>query len=125
MAKQTRRMDRPKANGQSIFERQPPCSVETEQCLLGSILLKPNVCDDVASVVHEQDFYDPAHRLLFHHMMDMGHSDQSHFRVQPLVASQRKLNISQIGNVQCRQEKAWGSQHSLLLVSLMPGGTGF
>ncbi len=71
MAKQTRRMDRPKANGQSIFERQPPCSVETEQCLLGSILLKPNVCDDVASVVHEQDFYDPAHRLLFHHMMDM------------------------------------------------------
>jgi replicative DNA helicase len=54
-----------------ILDRQPPSSVKTEQCLLGSLLLKPDVCDDVASIVLEQDFYDDAHRLLFHHMMHM------------------------------------------------------
>jgi replicative DNA helicase len=71
MAKGTRRVDRPQQDRAALFDRQPPASVAAEQCLLGSILLNPTVCDEVASIVLEKDFYDDAHRTLFRHMMGM------------------------------------------------------
>lgn len=71
MAKSTRRVDRPQHDGSGLFDRQLPNSLEAEQCLLGSILLNPAVCDDVASVVLDADFYDEVHRILFSKMMRM------------------------------------------------------
>ncbi len=39
--------------------------------VLGSILLLPEVCDDIASLVKADDFYDDANRCLYHHMREM------------------------------------------------------
>src|SRR5262245_44463980 len=39
--------------------------------VLGSILLMPDVIDDVALVLRPDDFYDDAHRKLFTHMLEM------------------------------------------------------
>ena len=54
-----------------IFERQPPVDVEAEMGVLGSILLNPEVCDDVALILRGDDFYDDAHQRIFRAMQDM------------------------------------------------------
>ena len=59
-----------KANSE-ILDRQPPCNLEAERGVLGSILLLPLVCDDVALVVRPEDFYDDANRLLYTHLREM------------------------------------------------------
>lgn len=60
-----------KASTENILDRQPPASIEAEQGTLGSILINPEVCDEVALILREDDFYDDANRRLFSHMMGM------------------------------------------------------
>src|SRR5262249_33077137 len=60
------------ANGTPIGElldRQPPRSIEAERAIIGSLLLLPEACDEVALVVRPEDFYHDAHRVIFGHMM--------------------------------------------------------
>src|SRR5262245_34126033 len=54
-----------------ILDRQPPANLEAERGVLGSILLLPTVCDDVALVLRPEDFYDDANRTIFTHMLEM------------------------------------------------------
>jgi replicative DNA helicase len=51
--------------------RDRPANVDAERAVLGSILLKPDVCDDVALVVRPEDFSDEPHQLLFRHLLDL------------------------------------------------------
>ena len=56
----------------SILEpRDRPANVDAERAVLGSILLKPDVCDDVALVVRAEDFSDESHQLLYRHLLDL------------------------------------------------------
>ena len=57
-----------------ILDRQPPSNLQAERGVLGSILLLPIVCDDVALILHPEDFYDDANRSLYTHMREM-HDD--------------------------------------------------
>ena len=69
-----RRTDSPRRSqtpSAGMLERQPPHNLEAEVNLLGSILLKPDVCDDIANIVRSEDFYDDTHGLLFSHMQEM------------------------------------------------------
>ncbi len=61
---------RPAVNSE-ILDRQPPCNIQAEQGVLGSILLLPDVCDDVALIVRPKDFYDEANQTLFEHIQKM------------------------------------------------------
>ncbi len=54
-----------------ILDRQPPCNLEAERGVLGSILLLPLVCDDVALIVRPEDFYSEANRTLYTHLRAM------------------------------------------------------
>ena len=54
-----------------ILDRQPPFNLEAETGVLGSIMLNPDVCDDVTMLVRVDDFYDDANRKLYEHMMGM------------------------------------------------------
>jgi replicative DNA helicase len=54
-----------------ILDRQPPCNLDAERGVLGSILLLPTVCDDVALIVRPEDFYDDSNRVLYTHMRAM------------------------------------------------------
>jgi len=54
-----------------LFDRLPPHSLESEKAVLGSVLLDPLMCDDVALVVRPQDFYAHAHEVLFTHLLAM------------------------------------------------------
>jgi replicative DNA helicase len=58
-----------------ILQRQPPYDLEAEMGVLGSILLMPEVLDDIAAL-RPDDFYDDANRKIYEHlraMVDDGH----------------------------------------------------
>lgn len=52
----------------ALIERQPPYDLEAEIGVLGSIILLPDVLDEVALLLRPDDFFDEAHRRLFLHM---------------------------------------------------------
>jgi replicative DNA helicase len=49
----------------------PPASLETEQTVLGAILIRPQVMDLVADTLTPQDFYRDAHRKIYQAMLDL------------------------------------------------------
>jgi replicative DNA helicase len=66
----TRRADVPSRRPMTeLMDRQPPFDLAAEIGVLGSIVLLPDVLDDVVMLVRPDDFYDDAHRKLFVHMV--------------------------------------------------------
>jgi replicative DNA helicase len=51
--------------------RDRPANLDAERAVLGSILLKPDVCDDIALVVRPEDFSDEALQLLYRHLLEL------------------------------------------------------
>jgi replicative DNA helicase len=71
---QRRRRDGGGDNGSArpVLEgRERPINADAEKGVLGSILMKPDVCDDVALVVRPDDFADEAHQILYRHLIDL------------------------------------------------------
>ena len=54
-----------------ILDRLPPQNLEAEKGVLGSLLLDPNLCDDVALVLRPDDFYADANQKLYGHLLAM------------------------------------------------------
>ena len=54
-----------------ILDHPPPYDAEAEMGVLGSILILPDTCDDVAMILRAEDFYDEAHQRLFRQMQAM------------------------------------------------------
>jgi len=54
-----------------ILDRLPPQNLEAERGVLGSILLDPDMCDEVALILRPEDFYADANARLFRHVMTM------------------------------------------------------
>ncbi len=91
----TRRTDQPQRSRKataSVLDRQLPHHLEAELGVLGSILLKPDVCDDIASMLRREDFYDEAHQLLFAHMQDM-HTSGKRIDITLLVNHLKKSGV--------------------------------
>jgi len=68
------RIDSPHRAGKvtsEILDRLPPQNLEAEKGVLGSILLDPQMADDVALLLRPTDFYADAHGKLYHHMLAM------------------------------------------------------
>ena len=73
-----RRKDRRDGDGRTsaatavaLEGRDRPANVDAERAVLGSILLKPDVCDDVTLVVRPEDFSDESHQLLYQHLLEL------------------------------------------------------
>jgi replicative DNA helicase len=54
-----------------ILDRLPPHNLDAEKGVLGSLLLDPNLCDDVATILRPDDFYADANQKLFGHLLAM------------------------------------------------------
>jgi replicative DNA helicase len=54
-----------------ILDRLPPQNLDAEKGVLGSVLLDPNLCDDVALVLRPDDFYADANQKLYAHLLAM------------------------------------------------------
>ncbi len=57
--------------GSEILDRLPPQNLDAEKGVLGSILLDPNLADDMALVVRPDDFYAEANQKLYAHLLAM------------------------------------------------------
>lgn len=69
-----------------ILDRQPPCNLEAERGVLGSILLLPVACDEVSLILRPEDFYDEANRIVFTHMRGMQDASQ---RIDVVLLTER------------------------------------
>ncbi len=58
-----------------ILQRQPPVDIDAEMGVLGSILLLPEVCDEIASL-RGDDFYDDANRKIYETLREMHDSGE-------------------------------------------------
>ena len=54
-----------------ILDRLPPQNLDAEKGVLGSILLDPNLADDIALVLRPEDFYAEANKKLYGHLLAM------------------------------------------------------
>ena len=45
--------------------RNIPANIEAEQALIGSILIEPEILDQIVSIVNSSDFYDVKNRYIF------------------------------------------------------------
>ena len=59
---------RPTPLGGDLIDRQPPFDLQAEIGVLGSIVLLPDMLDEVALLLRPDDFYDDSNRRLFTHM---------------------------------------------------------
>ena len=55
----------------SEFERTPPQDNAAEQSVLGGMLLNKDAIADVVELVRSQDFYRPAHQIVFDVILDL------------------------------------------------------
>ena len=53
------------------FGRQPPHDNEAEQGVLGAMLLSPNTITDIIEELIPDDFYRPAHQLIYRAILDL------------------------------------------------------
>ena len=67
-----------------MFDRLPPHNLDAERGVLGAILLNPMVCDDIAEIVRDSDFYAESNKIIFKHLITM-HSSGSGIDVMLLV----------------------------------------
>ena len=75
-----------------ILDRQPPRNLEAERAVLGSILLLPEVCDDVCLVIRPDDFYDEANQCIFDHVVRL-HEEGG--RIDPMLLMERLKSSGQ------------------------------
>jgi len=57
-----------------IQRRLPPQSIEAEVSLIGSILMFPEVYDDISGMVGPEDFYRAEHQKIFQAIKEIGHN---------------------------------------------------
>jgi len=82
-----------------ILDRQPPQSLETEKGVLGSLLIDPQLIDDVALILRPDDFYADANRKLYAHMLGM-HDDGARIDTTLLLERLRKAGeLEAVGGV--------------------------
>ncbi|MFV0348949.1 MAG: replicative DNA helicase [Halodesulfovibrio sp.] len=67
-------MDYPESYDQlsdDMLRNVPPHSMEAEQAVLGGIFLRSDALYTLVDIIHEDDFYAPAHRTLFAAIMEL------------------------------------------------------
>jgi replicative DNA helicase len=52
-----------------ILDREPPKDLNAEMGVLGSLLLLPELCDEVALLLRPEDFYAPYNETIYRHML--------------------------------------------------------
>ncbi|MCG8449188.1 MAG: replicative DNA helicase [Pirellulales bacterium] len=73
-------------------DRQLPRNLEAERAVLGSILLLPEVFDEVALLLRSPDFYDDANRIIYEHLLQMHDGGQ---QIDPMLLVERLRSADQ------------------------------
>lgn len=82
-----------------ILDRLPPHSLEAEKAVIGSLLLDPELCDEVAMLLRPEEFYADAHQKLYQLLLAM-HNDGRRIDELLLIEELKKTNqLAVIGGV--------------------------
>lgn len=90
--------------------RQPPSDREAEQGVLGAMLLSPNTVMEVIEELEPDDFYYPAHNLIYGAMLDLYAAGQD---IDPLILSSR---LDRFNNL----ERVGGAPYLHTLLATVP-----
>ena len=82
----------PRKPSQASLERQLPRNLDAEKAVLGSILLLPEVFDEVALILRGRDFYDDANRCIYEHLLQMHDGGQT---IDPMLLVERLRTADQ------------------------------
>ncbi len=77
-------------------QRQPPVNLEAEIGVLGSIMLLPEVIDEVALIIRPDDFFDDANRKLFLHMLALYESGK---KIDPTILVEHLRNAGDFDSI--------------------------
>jgi replicative DNA helicase len=81
------------ASGQGDPGRTPPQDVAAEQSVIGAMLLSKDAIADVVETLREQDFYRPAHQLIYGTILDL------YGRGEPADAVTVSAELTKIGEL--------------------------
>jgi len=80
-----------------ILDRLPPQNLDAERAVLGSLLIDPQMCDEVVLLLRSDDFYAEAHRTLYTRIVQM-HDESKRIDTTLLVEQlQRSGELETIG----------------------------
>jgi replicative DNA helicase len=92
------RKDKKKPDLSSI-NRQPPYNLEAEVGVIGSMMIMPEICDDIVNLIRPEDFYDEANQRLFFHIMEMHNGGK---KIDPVLLRERLVahnDLETVGGV--------------------------
>src|SRR3954451_5083850 len=96
--------------GAPEFDRTPPQSIEAEQSVLGAMMLSKDAIADVVEVVRPNDFYRPAHQLVYEAILDL------YARGEPADAVTVAAELTRSGQL----VRVGGAVYLHTLISLVP-----
>src|SRR5699024_6721519 len=91
------------------ISRIPPHSVESEQSILGSILLDKDAIITVSETINPDDFYKEAHKIIYEAMIKLSNKSEP-IDLITLTEELKKQGHLEIGRASCREraEKTGG-----------------
>lgn len=90
--------------------RQPPHDNEAEQGVLGAMLLSPNTVVDIIEVLSPDDFYRPAHQLIYTAIIDLFSDNKE---IDPVIVAARLDRNNDL-------ERVGGAPYLHTLISSVP-----
>lgn len=79
--------------------RNPPHSRESEESVLGAVLLSEDAVNEVMDRIHPEDFYIPAHQAVFEAMRELFDSNQAIDAVTVSEVLRRRGELEKVGGV--------------------------
>ncbi|MCT9934717.1 replicative DNA helicase [Planotetraspora sp. A-T 1434] len=81
----------------STFERTPPSNIEAEQSVLGGMLLSKDAIADVVELLRSDDFYRPAHQIVFEVITDLYGRGEPADSVTVFDELQKRGEVARVG----------------------------
>ncbi len=97
-------------SGNATFERTPPQNLEAEQSVIGAMMLSKDAMADVVEIVRGNDFYKPAHELIFATAVSLYNSGNPVDAVTVAAELQGAGTLGRVG----------GAEYLHTLISLVP-----
>ena len=94
----------------SEFERTPPHDMAAEQCVLGGMMLSKDAISDVVEILRDDDFYRPAHQVVFEAIIDLYARGEP---VDPVTAAAELTKRNEL-------QRAGGAPYLHTLISSVP-----
>ncbi|QYR21729.1 replicative DNA helicase [Paenibacillus sp. sptzw28] len=82
-----------------MFDRVPPQNIEAEQAVLGAVLLQAEALITSMERLRSDDFYTPAHQLIFEAMVELGEANQPIDLVTLTAYLQDRQQLEETGGV--------------------------